>query len=118
MVNEKDNQTRVLNKEVEYYHGYEDGESWSEGSNSESVTLPNIPAGKYHINIYPYAGTNTVDQMNIKVTANIFLWQNIIVTFLLLCIYPLYCWYRQRQFEVNRWMGNAYSPYKKTMINE
>lgn len=118
LVNEKDNQTWDVTREIEYYHGYDDGESWSEGSTSESITIPDIPPGKYHINIYPYSGTMTMDQLDIKVTANITLWQNIIVTLLLLCIYPLYCWYRQRRFEVSRWMGNYYSPYKTTRSND
>lgn len=118
LVNEKDNQTWDVTREIEYYHGYEDGESWSEGSTSESVTLPAIPPGKYHLNIYPYSGSTTMYQMDIKVTANITIWQNLIITFLLLCLYPLYCWFIQRQFEINRWMGNDYSPYKTTKSND
>jgi Domain of unknown function (DUF4178) len=118
LVSEKDNQTWDVTREVEYYHGYDDGESWSEGSNSGSVTLTNIPAGKYHLNIYPYSGNAFLNEMNITVTANITLWQNIIITILVLCIYPLYCWFRRRQFEVNRWMGNDYSPYRTIKLND
>ncbi len=118
VVNEKDNRTWVLNKEIDYYHGYEDGESWSEGSTTETVYLDNIPAGKYHINIYPYSGSSLtssmVTEMSIKVTANYIIWQNLIISFLLLCIYPLICWYLKRNYEVKRWMGNYYSPYKST----
>ncbi len=118
LVNEKDNQTWDVTKEVEYYHGYEDGESWSEGGTSGSVTVDDIPAGTYHINIYPYAGSTGLGQMNIKVTANIMLWQNILITFLLLCLYPLFCWYFQRRYEVNRWMVSDFSPYKTTTSSD
>jgi len=118
LVNEKDNQTWVISKEIDYYHGYDDGDSWSEGSTSESVLVDDIPPGKYHINIYPYAGTQSVDHMDIKVTANIILWQNLLITLLILALYPLACWYFQRQFEVNRWMNSDYSPYKKTKSDD
>ena len=118
LVSEKDNQTWDVSKEIEFYHGYEDGESWSEGSTSGTALLPDIPPGKYHINIYPYGGTSDIDHMNIQVSANVTLWQNILITLALLCIYPLYCWFMKRQFEVNRWMNSNYSPYKKTTSSD
>jgi hypothetical protein len=77
------------------------------------VLLSEIPAGKYHINIYPYAGTRDVSSLFIKVTESVTLWRNVLVTLLLLCLYPLYCWYRMRKFETNRWMNSDFSPYQK-----
>jgi ribosomal protein L37AE/L43A len=118
LVNEKDNQTWNLTKEIEYYHGYEDGDSWSEGSTNGEALVSSIPAGKYHLNVYPYAGASTVNQMNIKVTESEVLWRNILVTVLLLLIYPLYCWYRAYKFETNRWANSDYSPYKKSTSSE
>ena len=118
LVNEKDNQTWDLTKEIEYYHGYEDGENWSEGSTDGSATVSSIPAGKYHLNVYPYAGASTINQMNIKVTESEVLWRNILVTVLLLLIYPLYCWYRYYKFETQRWAISDYSPYKKSSSND
>jgi hypothetical protein len=118
LVNEKDNQTWDVSRQVEYYHGYEDGENWTEGGTSESALLNDVPKGTYHLNIYPYAGSGTLGHMNIKVEANVVLWQNILITLLLLCIYPIYCWYLKRKFEVNRWMGNYYSPYKTSSSDD
>ncbi len=118
LVNEADNQSWDVSKEIEYYHGYEDGESWSEGATAESVTIEDVPKGKYHLNIYPYAGTTTFNSMNIKVTANVMLWQNFIITILLLCIIPLLFWFLTRRYEVNRWMFSDYSPYKKDTTDD
>ncbi|MBV8391121.1 MAG: DUF4178 domain-containing protein [Mucilaginibacter sp.] len=101
LVSEKDNQTWNLTKEIEYYHGYEDGESWSEGGSTAETTISSIPQGKYHLNIYPYAGAPNINQMNIKVTESEVLWRNILVTVLILLIYPIYCWYKMRRFETN-----------------
>lgn len=147
LVNEKNNQSWEVTESIEYYHGYEDGESWTEGSQTAEVLLSAIPAGKYHLNIYPAAGdiagaaTNTTMNLNIpaspgtsvdpaisnisaaagninvktvhiNVTANPIIWKNFWVSLLLLCIYPLYAWYRMRTYEKKRWMNSDYSPYE------
>jgi len=113
LVSEKDNQTWSLTKDIEYYHGIEDGESWSEGGIQETVLLSEVPPGKYHINMYPYSGSRLVNSLDVKVTESVTLWRNILVTLLLLCLYPLYCWYRARRFEVNRWINSDFTPYQK-----
>jgi hypothetical protein len=118
LVNEADNHTWDATKEVEYYHGYDDGDSWSEGSTDGSITIENVPPGKYHINIYAYGGTSMLNSVNVKVTANVILWQNILITLLVLCLAPLAFWYFQRRFEVNRWLNSDFSPYKKTSGND
>lgn len=111
LVNEKDNQTWTVGKEVDYYHGYEDGDSWSEGSVTEDVLLSGIPEGRYHMNIYPYAGYKYTNGMSIKVTENVTLWRNVLLTLLVLCLYPLFVWYMRRRFEMKRWMMSDYSPF-------
>jgi len=118
MVNEKTNETWDVTQEFEYYSGYEDGEGWSEGSTSTSVTLDDIPPGRYHLNIYPYSGSAAVSEMNIAVTANVILWQDLLITILLLCVAPLIFWYLQRRYEVSRWMSSDYSPYNKTTSSD
>lgn len=118
LVSEKDNQTWDITKEIEYYSGYDDGESWSEGSTEGTITVDDIPAGRYHLNIYPYAGNPNLGNIDIKVTANVILWQNILVTLLVLALAPLAFWYFQRRFEVNRWMNSDFSPYNKGTSND
>lgn len=48
LVNEKTNEIAYASKDIEKYSGYEDGESWSEGSQTEDFNLCGIPAGTYH----------------------------------------------------------------------
>jgi len=48
LVNENTNEAVYTSKDIEQYHGYEDGESWSEGSQSEEFNLCGVGAGKYH----------------------------------------------------------------------
>ncbi|WP_207420349.1 DUF4178 domain-containing protein [Desertivirga brevis] len=112
LVNEGTNETWEVTKGIEYYHGYESGESWSEGSKSQSIILSKIPEGKYHLNIYPASGDPTQTYLHIAVTANVLMWRNILLVWLLLSIYPIISYIRWTSFERKRWMNSDYSPYE------
>ncbi len=111
LVNEKTNQTWEVTQGIEYYSGYEDGERWSEGSTETSVLLSSIPAGTYHLNIYPATGEEFPKNFNMRVTLNATLWRNLLCTILLVLIYPLFAWYMARRFEKKRWLNSDFSPY-------
>lgn len=48
LVNEKTNEIVFASKDIEEYHGYEDGENWSEGGKSEDFNFCGVAPGKYH----------------------------------------------------------------------
>ena len=48
LVNENTNEVVYTSRDIEQYHGYEDGESWSEGSQSEDFNLCGVSSGQYH----------------------------------------------------------------------
>ncbi|MFC3160498.1 protein of unknown function [Chryseobacterium arachidis] len=48
LVNEATNEIAFASKDIEQYHGYEDGESWSEGSGNETFNFCGVAPGKYH----------------------------------------------------------------------
>lgn len=113
LVNEQNNQTWEVTESIEYYYGSEGGESWSEGSHEAEVVLSSIPPGTYHLNIYPASGGGLFgDSIHITVTERTILWRNMLVTMLILVLYPAYSWYRARNFEKRRWMNSDFSPYK------
>jgi len=111
LVNEKDNQSWEVTESIEYYHGYEGGESWTEGSREANILLSSIPNGKYHLNIYPASGDINDKYIHINVTVNPVVWRNVLITILLLCLYPLFAWYRMREYEKRRWMNSDFSPF-------
>lgn len=49
LVNEKTNESLYASKDMEYYSGYEGGESWSEGSVEKEFSICGVSEGKYHI---------------------------------------------------------------------
>ncbi|KQS93570.1 DUF4178 domain-containing protein [Chryseobacterium sp. Leaf394] len=48
LVNEQTNEITYASKDIEEYHGYEDGESWSEGKKSADFNICGVTSGKYH----------------------------------------------------------------------
>ncbi|GAA4157590.1 hypothetical protein GCM10022217_17790 [Chryseobacterium ginsenosidimutans] len=48
LVNENTNEIAYTSKDIEEYHGYEDGENWSEGSKNSEFNFCGVAPGKYH----------------------------------------------------------------------
>jgi len=98
---------------VEYYHGVEDGESWSEGDNSPSTYL-SAPAagGNYMLGMevrwerwqQPISVTVTVEQG--VPHASFIIW-----LLVLLSIVPILVAFYHFSFEKRRWADSDYSPY-------
>ncbi len=116
MINDNDGKAWEINKTLEYYHGYDDGDSWSEGGRSHNATISRVPSGNYHLNIYP-ATVPAPDAagltFEINVTQNIFLTGNFWVLFLLITIYPLIQFIRKYSFENSKWFAKEYGTLKK-----
>ena len=88
---------------IEYYYGQDSDGSWSEGSQSTSVTFRSVPGGEYRMLVEPYAGayrvnpnnpnalkTNTPVDFTIIVTRHVPSWGNFWIALLLLIPYPLF----------------------------
>jgi hypothetical protein len=53
LINDDTGQTYDFGREVSYYSGRDSDGSWTEGSRGDSVTLPNIPSGRYYLRVEP-----------------------------------------------------------------
>ncbi len=103
-----------VDKTIEFYSGVDEGESWSEGSKSESVFMSQVPAGTYHINLYPEWGSIVKENnsFEIWVYKDVAMWSNFWVTILVGVILIIIHYLRFRIFESKRWMeSNFDSPY-------
>lgn len=111
LINETTEDEYVFTNEIEYFYGVEDGESWNEGSKSAEAYLSSIPAGKYHVNIYPeFSLTN--HEFNIAVFRDVPFYSNYFITILVLCLFPIGYFIFKRYKEVKRWSESDYSPYR------
>lgn len=113
LINETTGVEYNFSKDIEYYSGYEDGESWSEGSTRGEAFISQIPEGRYHINIYPEFSTSN-QSFSIRVMRDVSSLSNFIVTALVLAIFPLFFFIRRHILESKRWEDSDYSPYITT----
>lgn len=119
LVNDKTGDTYSFGQTLDYYHGVDGGESWSEGSARKSPFISAIPAGTYHLDFTPTMAKETdrytrpveSSLLTVKVIRNSPNWGNFIWAVIVLLVYPLYLWIRIYTFEAQRWLDSDYSPY-------
>jgi ribosomal protein S27E len=104
LVNDDTGQSFEFAREVSFYAGVEDGESWTEGSRTDSVTLPTIPPGHYFLRIEPEGeriGKPVDYRVNVIEDVTTSLWY--VVTVILVMIPPIVTSIRASGFESRRW---------------
>ncbi|HWK05831.1 MAG TPA: DUF4178 domain-containing protein [Puia sp.] len=118
LVNNSTGQEYHVEQLVQYYHGYDDGESWNEGSPTETAYLTSIPAGTYFLRIEADKDTtgnsswNGLRQFSLTVTSDVPSHRNLFIFLGLLLLWPIISFIRLRATEKRRWGGSKYSPYK------
>lgn len=104
LINEHTGEARSFLMDIEYYSGHEGGEQWSEGKRSDGIILSALPAGRYHLELYPaYDSRTPVTSFNVQVQGSPTLWSNMWLILMLAMIFPLITWYRVTSFENKRW---------------
>jgi hypothetical protein len=99
-----------FSQEIEYYSGYEGGESWSEGSSTGEALLSKIPGGYYHINFYPvFSPTNQF--FSVEVRRDVPISSNFYITCLGLALFPLVFFVRKHHHEQQRWSESDFSSF-------
>ncbi len=117
LVNDETGDTFYFERTMEYYHGYEDGESWSEGSHSQNILLCNVPGGKYYINFDTESGDFKMlgtKYFSLIVKRDVPTYANFMWSLFLLSILPMMSWFNYRHVEVTRWSESDYSPYQSS----
>ena len=107
LINEKTNEEVYASKDIEYYHGYTDGENWNEGSTSEDFNICGVAAGKYHLTITPLKAPEdrTNSFLNVTATWNKPSLRNVFMTIIFMAVFVIIAYYSSKYFEEKRW-GN------------
>lgn len=111
LVNDDTGQTYEFAREVSYYHGVDQGESWSEGSQLAGVTLSRIPSGRYFLRIEPdgdRAGRPVRYRVRVIRDAATSMW--FLAALALLVIPPIASTWRSAAFERRRWAESDHAP--------
>lgn len=104
LINNATGASRSFTFNIEYYHGYEGGENWSEGGVKEGIVFSALPAGTYHLEMdAAFDASRPVRSVEVRVDHHPTLWSNMGLLLLLAMAFPLITWYRVSSFETNRW---------------
>ncbi len=102
LINEATGQGLDFGREVSFYSGVEDGESWSEGSRNDSVYLSRVPSGRYYMLITPETDAASLGY-TVRVRRDVPRMWYLFVVLGLLPVLPLWFWFRKASFEYKRW---------------
>ena len=111
LINEETGQGYDFGQEVSYYSGRDSDGEWTEGSRSETATLPQVPAGKYYLRVEPEMDANAAPmnyQIRVLRDAPHIGWLMLALPFLL--IPPIVVSLRSAAFEGARWAESDYAP--------
>ncbi|NNE65232.1 MAG: DUF4178 domain-containing protein [Pyrinomonadaceae bacterium] len=109
LVNEKNNEIEAVTIPIEYYYGVTDGESWSEGGNSNDATISAVPAGEYRLRIEGvWKDWQKPMPIRVKVQQNVSRGVNFCVAFVLLALVPILTLFRKFSFESRRWSESMF----------
>lgn len=110
MINENTGEEKSFAVGVEYYHGVDGGESWSEGSSGSEETLCSVKPGRYHLVITPFKDTNTPAQwIEIYGYHDVPTWWNAIWAMVIFAVIAIGLSFWENMFEKSRWYGTKYS---------
>ncbi|RMG11598.1 MAG: DUF4178 domain-containing protein [Planctomycetota bacterium] len=109
LVDKSSEKASYLGLEVSYYHGYSDGESWSEGSQETSEVLSNVPNGDYALQLTRHPSSLYKGNTRITVLRDVPLYRYPLFALLLTSIVPAFVLWRARAFEHRRWQQSDYA---------
>jgi hypothetical protein len=112
LVNDKTGESYEVDIDAEYYHGVQDGESWSEGKGWNSKVVSSVPEGTYYLIIYPDKPFGVGTNIDVTVTRDVAVTSNMFVSWAILALFPIIYFFRRSAFERNRWSNSDFSPYQ------
>lgn len=104
LVNKDTGEAWQADREISYYEGVDGGESWSEGSKNDDFVFTDLPPGTYFI-----AEEAELDPGTAAIGGQLRVghagprWSSLLVLVLFLVSFPIFTWWRQKHFEIERW---------------
>ena len=111
LVEETSGEAWKLGREVSFYQGVDDGESWSEGGPEDRARVARVPPGRYYLDI-DLEG----DPRGSRVSGRVSVmrdppdWTNYFLAVFALMLFPLFAWWRGSRFEARRWAESDHAP--------
>ncbi|HEX8116968.1 MAG TPA: DUF4178 domain-containing protein [Pyrinomonadaceae bacterium] len=113
-INEETGLIQQFDLPMEYYHGVEDGETWSEGDAEQATYLPALPEGRYTMRLeaqWENWNQQTPPQFTVRVEQGVPRLANLLLLLIALSVIPVLFAIRHFSFERRRWADSAFNPY-------
>jgi hypothetical protein len=115
LIDEATGLVQAFSMPVEYYHGVDGGESWTEGSQSSDVHLSALPAGKYTLRFEAqWEKWQQPTSVAVSVEQGFPRFAHLVMALVLLSIIPIIVAFYHYSFEKRRWEDSDYSPYSSS----
>jgi hypothetical protein len=101
LINDDTGTAYDFGREIGYYSGSDSDGSWTEGSRSDDVFLPSIPAGHYYLRVEPEGAAST--SYSIEIYRDVPRWWLFLATVAVLLLIPMAAVWKKRNFEFQRW---------------
>lgn len=109
LVNDQSQEVESVNVPISYYSGVEDGDSWSEGDQSQDAILSSLPAGQYTLRVEgTWENATQPMSVSVKVEQNVDRGVNFCLAGVVLLIIPLLSLFRKISFESRRWRDSMF----------
>jgi hypothetical protein len=114
LINDETGQAYDFGREVSYYHGYDSDGSWTEGSDHDSVIVPDVPSGKYYLRVEPETdGKFGAIAYSITVTRDVPVMSLYLFALIALFVPAVFISWRAITFEQMRWAESDH-PWTKS----
>lgn len=109
LVNEDTGSVHTFDMPIEYYHGTEGGEAWTEGSRQRTRILSAVSPGSYVVRLAVERSKRDVEHtLAIDIDEGVFYWRGWLVTLLLVSLLPICMILYHVYFERRRWRDSEY----------
>jgi len=118
LINQDTGQAWDFGREVSYYHGYDSDGSWSEGSRTDSVVIPSVPAGRYYLRIEPEVDPSLRSTpYSVTVIRDVPVFGIYGIAFLALLVPVVIISFRAYTFERSRWSESDHPPMELSSLS-
>ncbi|MEK6284780.1 MAG: DUF4178 domain-containing protein [Acidobacteriota bacterium] len=112
LIDDATGEVQSFSMPVEYYHGVDSGESWSEGSQSPTIHLSAMPAGQYMLRLEAqWEKWQQPATVSVRIDQGVPRALHLFLVMLFVSLLPLMMMVYHFSFEKRRWADSDYSPF-------
>jgi len=110
LINDETGAVQSFPIDISYYHGVEDGESWTEGAQNDAAYTSSMPGGRYILRLEgQWEHWQQPATVNIKIEQNVIHGFNLLIALIVISIGPVLMLIYHIGFERRRWADSMFT---------